>query len=67
MKSNRLVAGAVAAVAGVIVGLGSVFLGGTLAADNSPATDLNNVNPNNGFIQGSVDYGSRGNGGASDK
>ncbi|GAB17026.1 hypothetical protein GOEFS_018_00580 [Gordonia effusa NBRC 100432] len=65
MTSNRLIAGAVAAVAGVIIGLGSVVLGGLLSADNSPATDLNNVNPNNGFIQGSVDYGSRGDGGNS--
>ncbi|MFW0788264.1 DUF2613 family protein [Gordonia sp. CPCC 205333] len=65
MTSNRLIAGAVAAVAGVIVGLGSVVLGGLLSADNSPATDLNNINPNNGFIQGSVDYGSRGDGGSS--
>ncbi|NMO02483.1 DUF2613 domain-containing protein [Gordonia sp. TBRC 11910] len=60
MKSNRLVAGIVAAVAGIVVGLGSVVLGGLLSTDNSPATDLNNINPNNGFIQGSVDYGSRG-------
>lgn len=65
MTSNRLIAGAVAAVAGVVVGLGSVVLGGLLSADNSPATDLNNINPSNGFIQGSVDYGSRGNGGES--
>lgn len=62
MTSNRLIAGVVAAVAGVVVGLGSVVLGGLLSADNSPATDLNNINPNNGFIQGSVDYGSRGGG-----
>ncbi|MDS1114150.1 DUF2613 domain-containing protein [Gordonia westfalica] len=60
MTNNRLVAGAVAGVAGILVGLGAVFLGGFLAAENSPSTDLNNINPNSGFVQGSVDYGSRG-------
>ncbi|MGV9825995.1 MULTISPECIES: DUF2613 family protein [unclassified Gordonia (in: high G+C Gram-positive bacteria)] len=59
MRNNRLVAGAVAGVAGIVVGLGAVFLGGFLSASNSPATDLNNISPNNGFVQGSVDYGSR--------
>ena len=37
-----------------------MFLGGFLASENSPSTDLNNISPNNGFVQGSVDYGSRG-------
>lgn len=64
MTNNRLVAGAVAGVAGILVGLGAVFLGGFLAAENSPSTDLNNINPNSGFVQGSVDYGSRGGAGA---
>ncbi|MDL9935142.1 DUF2613 family protein [Gordonia sp. ABSL1-1] len=60
MTNNRLVAGAVAAVAGLVVGVGAVFLGGIFSAENSPSTDLTSVNPNNGFVQGSVDYGSRG-------
>lgn len=60
MTNNRLVAGAVAGVAGILVGFGAVFLGGFLASENSPSTDLNNISPNNGFVQGSVDYGSRG-------
>ncbi|GAC67232.1 DUF2613 family protein [Gordonia soli] len=60
MINNRLAAGAVAGVAGIVVGLGAVFLGGWLSSENSPSTDVNNVNPNNGFVQGSVDYGSRG-------
>ena len=60
MTNNRLVAGAVAAVAGIVVGIGAVFLGGFLSAETSPSTDLNQVNANNGFVQGSVDYGSRG-------
>ncbi|MBD0860495.1 DUF2613 domain-containing protein [Gordonia sp. zg691] len=60
MTNNRLVAGAVAGVAGILVGLGAVFLGGFLTAENSPSTDLNSINPNSGFVQGSVDYGSRG-------
>ncbi|ACY23594.1 hypothetical protein Gbro_4461 [Gordonia bronchialis DSM 43247] len=60
MTNNRLVAGAVAAVAGIVVGIGAVFLGGFLSAETSPSTDLNKVNANNGFVQGSVDYGSRG-------
>ncbi|MDV7102004.1 DUF2613 family protein [Gordonia amicalis] len=60
MTNNRLVAGAVAGVAGILVGLGAVFLGGFIASENSPSTDLNNISPNAGFVQGSVDYGSRG-------
>ena len=60
MTNTRLVAGAVAGVAGILVGLGAVFLGGFQASENSPSTDLNNISPNNGFVQGSVDYGSRG-------
>ncbi len=63
MNSSRttyLIAGAVAAVSGIVVGVAAVFLGGLLAAETSPSTDLNRINPNNGFVQGSVDYGSRG-------
>lgn len=59
MRNNRLIAGAVAGIAGIIVGLGAVFLGGAVASQNSPSTDVNNINPNSGFVQGSVDYGSR--------
>ncbi|MEZ5212526.1 MULTISPECIES: DUF2613 family protein [unclassified Gordonia (in: high G+C Gram-positive bacteria)] len=61
---DRLIYGAVAAVAGVIVGVGAVFLGGSLAAENKPSTDVNSFNANDGFLQGSVQYGTRG--GASD-
>ncbi|MGC4933331.1 DUF2613 domain-containing protein [Gordonia sp. DT30] len=60
MRRNRVIAGAVAGIAGIVVGLGAVFLGGFLSAQTSPSTDLNNINPNSGFVQGSVDYGSRG-------
>lgn len=60
MINNRLIAGAIAGVAGILVGLGAVFLGGFLSAETSPSTDMNNINPSNGFVQGSVDYGSRG-------
>ncbi|GAB32647.1 DUF2613 domain-containing protein [Gordonia otitidis] len=59
MRNNRLIAGAVAGIAGIIVGLGAVFLGGAVASQTSPSTDVNNINPNSGFVQGSVDYGSR--------
>ncbi len=65
MRNNRLIAGAVAGVAGILVGLGAVLLGGVLSAQSSPSTDLNNINPNSGFVQGSVDYGSRGGSGDS--
>ncbi|MGV9709351.1 DUF2613 domain-containing protein [Gordonia sp. NPDC003424] len=64
MTNNRLVAGAIAGVAGVLVGLGAVFLGGFLSTETSPSTDVNSVNANNGFVQGSVDYGTRGDTGA---
>lgn len=60
MINNRVVAGAVAGVAGILVGLGAVFLGGFLSTQTNPSTDVNNINPDSGFVQGSVDYGSRG-------
>ena len=40
------------------------FLGGFLSTETSPSTDVNSINPNNGFVQGSVDYGSRGDSGS---
>ncbi|MGB3304364.1 DUF2613 family protein [Gordonia sp. (in: high G+C Gram-positive bacteria)] len=57
---QRLIYGAVAAIAGVVVGVGAVFLGGQLASETKPSTDVNSFNAENGFVQGSVDYGSRG-------
>ncbi|NLG47854.1 DUF2613 family protein [Gordonia sp. (in: high G+C Gram-positive bacteria)] len=62
MLRERLIYGAVAGVVGVVVGIGAVFLGGQLAAENKPSTDVNSFNAENGFVQGSVDYGSRGGG-----
>ncbi|MFZ2512428.1 MAG: DUF2613 domain-containing protein [Gordonia sp. (in: high G+C Gram-positive bacteria)] len=59
MMRDRLIYGAVAAAAGLIVGVGAIFLAGSLAAENSPATDVNSFNAENGFLQGSVQYGSR--------
>ncbi|GEE01561.1 hypothetical protein nbrc107696_20070 [Gordonia spumicola] len=60
MVRDRLIFGALAAVAGVIVGIGGVYLGGTLAAQTKPATDVNSFNGKDGFVQGSVEYGTRG-------
>ncbi|GAB08614.1 hypothetical protein GOARA_013_00580 [Gordonia araii NBRC 100433] len=60
MLNNRLVAGAVAAVVGIVVGLLGIFAAAWIATTSSPATDANRVNPNEGFVPGSVDYGSRG-------
>ncbi|GAA2386192.1 MULTISPECIES: DUF2613 domain-containing protein [Gordonia] len=60
MLRERLIYGAVAGVAGVLVGIGAVFLGGQLASETKPSTDVNSFNADNGFVQGSVDYGSRG-------
>ncbi|GAA3950406.1 DUF2613 domain-containing protein [Gordonia caeni] len=60
MTRDRLIYGAVAAAAGLIVGVGAVFLGGALAAENSPSTDVNSFNAEDGFLQGSVQYGTRG-------
>lgn len=61
---QRLIFGAVAGIAGVLVGIGAVFLGGQLAAETKPSSDVNSFNADNGFVQGSVDYGSRGGGDA---
>ena len=56
---NRLVTGGVAAVAGIVIGLGAVLLGGVVATETKPATDLNSIPPEDGFVQGAVEYGSR--------
>lgn len=61
---DRLIYGALAAVAGLVVGVGSVFLGGALASENKPSTDVNSFNAEDGFLQGSVEYGTRGGAGA---
>ena len=63
MLRERLLYGALAGVVGVLVGIGAVFLGGQLASETKPSTDVNSFNANTGFVQGSVDYGSRGDGG----
>lgn len=63
---DRLIYGAVAAAAGVIVGVGAVFLGGVLASETKPSTDVNSFNANDGFVQGSVQYGTRGGAGDAD-
>lgn len=59
-RTNRLLAGAIAGVAGLLIG-GAAVIGAFFAtAETSPSTDLNSFNPNSGFVQGSVDYGTRG-------
>ncbi|MCF8603533.1 DUF2613 family protein [Gordonia sp. HY442] len=60
MVRDRLIYGIIAAVVGVVVGVGGVFLGGVLASETKPATDVNSFNSQDGFVQGSVEYGSRG-------
>lgn len=59
MTDNRLVAGAAAGILGVIVAVAVVFLGGFLAVDDTPSTSVNSFNADNGFVKGSVDYGTR--------
>ncbi|GAA1880818.1 MULTISPECIES: DUF2613 domain-containing protein [Williamsia] len=63
MTDNRLIAGAVAGIMGVIVAIAVVFLGGFLASDDTPSTSVNSFNADNGFVKGSVDYGTRDNAG----
>ncbi|GAA4641081.1 DUF2613 family protein [Gordonia humi] len=64
MVRDRLIYGILAAIVGVIVGVGGVFLGGALASENKPSTDVNSFNGQDGFVQGSVEYGTRGGSGA---
>lgn len=64
MVRDRLIYGIIAAVVGVIVGVGGVFLGGVLASETKPSTDVNSFNGQDGFVQGSVEYGSRDGSGA---
>ena len=47
----------------VIVAIAVVFLGGFLASDDTPSTSVNSFNADNGFVKGSVDYGTRDNAG----
>ncbi|SIR61951.1 DUF2613 domain-containing protein [Williamsia sterculiae] len=63
MKSNRLIAGAIAGILGLVVAIAAVFLGGYLATDTKPSTSVNSFNADNGFVKGSVDYGTRDNAG----
>lgn len=63
LADNRLVAGAIAAVVGILVGIVGIFAAAWIATSSSPATDANKFNPNDGFVPGSVDYGSRSNSG----
>ena len=63
LADNRLVAGAIAAVVGILVGIVGIFAAAWIATSSSPATDANNFNPTDGFVPGSVDYGSRGSSG----
>ncbi|GAB2637496.1 hypothetical protein GCM10027169_01740 [Gordonia jinhuaensis] len=60
MSQNRLIAGSVAAIAGLIVAICAVFLTSWLTTDTTPSTSLNRFSASNGFVEGSVDYGSRG-------
>ncbi|MFT3716652.1 MAG: DUF2613 family protein [Gordonia sp. (in: high G+C Gram-positive bacteria)] len=60
MQRSRLISAAAAAVAGIAVGFGAIFLGGTLASQTKPSTDVNSFDAKNGFVKGSVEYGSRG-------
>ncbi|WOC12496.1 DUF2613 family protein [Gordonia sp. MP11Mi] len=64
MVRDRLLYGILAAVVGVVVGVGGVFLGGVLASETKPSTDVNSFNGQDGFVQGSVEYGSRGGSGS---
>ena len=64
MLNNRLVAGAAAAGIGILVGVVGILAAAWIATSSSPATDANRVNPVEGFVPGSVDYGSRGVAGA---
>ncbi|HEY9315933.1 DUF2613 domain-containing protein [Williamsia sp.] len=63
MMNNRLIAGAVAGVLGVVFAIAAVFLGGVLSSEDSPATNVNSFNAEDGFVQGTVDYGTRDNAG----
>lgn len=54
---NRLVLGILAGVAGAIAALVFVFAGTYFASDQQPGTT--SLNPDNGLIGGSVDYGTR--------
>jgi hypothetical protein len=63
MTNNRLIAGAVAGVLGVVFAIAAVFLGGVLASEDSPATNVNSFNADDGFVEGTVDYGTRDNAG----
>ncbi|MFM9377123.1 DUF2613 domain-containing protein [Gordonia sp. VNK21] len=59
MMRDRLIYGAVAAVAGILVGVGAILVSGAVAGENKPATEVNSFDASNGFVQGSVEYGTR--------
>ena len=49
LADNRLVAGAIAAVVGILVGIVGIFAAAWIATSSSPATDANNFNPTDGL------------------
>ena len=52
MMNNRLIAGAVAGVLGVVFAIAAVFLGGVLASEDSPSTNVNSFDAEDGFRRG---------------
>jgi len=63
MTKQRLIAGAIAGILGVIVAIAAVFLVGAIASNTSPSTNQINFDPKNGALQGTVQYGTRTNSG----
>ncbi len=59
MTRQRLIAGAIAGILGVIVAICAIFLIGAIASNSSPNTNQIKFNPANGILQGTVAYGTR--------
>ena len=64
MDRTSIIASATAALAGIVVAVALALVSGAAVGQATPSTDVSNVKPDNGFLQGSSNYGARDDSGA---
>ncbi|GAA1080597.1 DUF2613 family protein [Tsukamurella spumae] len=64
MDRTSIIAGATAALAGIVVAVALALVSGAAVGQTTPSTDINTVSKDKGFLQGSSNYGERDDSGA---
>lgn len=64
MDRTSIIASATAALAGIVVAVALALVSGAAVGQATPSTDVGNVQPDKGFLQGSSNYGERDDSGA---